>query len=98
MPLWGPFKAGGSRSQPSAGRPAPEELRQLRGGLPEERLPTPAGQLPDPAPKPRRAQNRSVWILRIVFQKHPTGSANTHKEPAPRGALTHGRAQRAAPR
>lgn len=75
-----------------------EELRQLRGGSAGGRgFPTPAGQgFPDPAPKPRCPEPLGVDPQNRV-SKHPTGSANTHTEPAPRGALTHGASPTSSP-
>lgn len=60
--------------------------------LREERAPTPAGQ----APPTRRPEPLGVDPQNRVA-KHPPGSANTHTEPAPRGALTHGASPPSSP-
>ena len=52
--------------------------------------------VPDPVPKPRCPEQLGVAPQNRV-SKHPTGSANTHTEPAPRGALTHGASPKSSP-
>lgn len=96
--LWGSLGGGRqSFTTPSRQAGSGRSYASFAVALREERAPTSRGSgFPDPAPKPRCPEPLGVAPQNHV-SKHPTGSANTHTEPAARGALTHGASPTSSP-